>query len=403
MNLSSFSARPGTKQHASPIGLDLLVRKEISLGLIREIVPPQSHLGLQLFPWLPVTTDDVVFHYAKGMTDGLAPARAEDAEAELAQTDDIFVGSGRASVMDWSVKNHYTASDVSRYRDWLRILEDMRDKEVLELTAKSATEDFIARMARDTAQRKRKLDNRIEWLIMESLSNSQVAYNDGKVKWSVAWGRPAAQAIAHTATNINGDSAYPIGDSWLVSTGDPIRDITSIQEYMYATYGVRIKRAIASRKVLNSFINSDKFTARAGMITQSGSTPVDLRYLVDGWGPLAAQQVVEQQTGIQFIEYDSVYRTRAVGSQTFVNNRFLPENRVIFLPDESDVAEFDDTPMGLGKTLTAPHPAGNWSPGFYSWEKDFGVDPWGKDVGSGVKAFPVFPHMDLTFTLDVYS
>src|ERR1700755_154231 len=113
----------GSGQHSTPIAQDRLIRKEVSLGLIREIVPPETHIGLQLFPFLPVETDDVIFNYAQGMVDGLAPARAEDAEAELAQADDTFLSEGRASVIDWSVKSHYTASDVSRYREWLTIME----------------------------------------------------------------------------------------------------------------------------------------------------------------------------------------------------------------------------------------------------------------------------------------
>ena len=60
---------------------DRLVRKEVALGTIREIEPPLNHIGLQLFPWMPVASDDVIFDYAKPMTDGLAPARAEDADA----------------------------------------------------------------------------------------------------------------------------------------------------------------------------------------------------------------------------------------------------------------------------------------------------------------------------------
>jgi hypothetical protein len=96
-----------------------------------------------------------------------------------------------------------------------------------------------------------------------------------------------------------------------------------------------------------------------------------------------------------------VYRTRAVGSQTVVNNRFLPQNKVILLPDEGDIEQFDDTDIGFAKTLTSPHPAGNWTSGFYEWENEYGVDPWGYDVGTGIKAFPVFLHMDLTFTYTV--
>jgi hypothetical protein len=391
-------------QFASPVGQDRLVRKEVSLGLIREIVPPQNHIGLQLFPLLEVPTDDVIFNYALGDADGLAPARAEDAESELARKDDAFVTEGRASVIDWSIKDHYTASDVSRYREWLTILEAMRDNENLTLTATSATEGWQQRMARDTLKRRRKLDNRLEWLIMSALSTGVISYNDGKIKFTTDYGRPSGQQLVlGTNTNVAGNASYPLGAVWSGTTSDPILDITSIQQYAYDVYGVRITRAVTSRRVLNSILNSSKFIARTGLVV--GGTPVsssiDPRYLIDGWGPTAAQQIVESQTGLAFMEYDSVYRTRALGSSTFVSNRFLPDNRIIFLPDEADVAEFDDTDLGFGRVLTSPHPAGNWSPGFYEWEKEYGVDPWGYDVGTGIKAFPVFPHMDLSFALDV--
>lgn len=395
----------GRGQFASPIGQDRLVRKEVALGLIREIVPPENHIGLQLFPFMEVPTDDVIFHYALGMVDGLAPARAEDAESELAQKDDIFTNEGRASVIDWAIKDHYSASDISRYREWLTIQEQIRDNQQLPLTVNSMTADWQAKLTRDAARRRRKLDNRLEWLIMSSLSTGTLAYNDGKIKFSVNWGRPAAQQITFSETGIGGSSSYPIGDAWSATTSDPIRDITSVQEYIYDTYGVRIRRAITSRKVLNSILNSDRFAARTGLVVGGTpvSSPIDPRYLIDGWGPTAAQAIVSQQTGLEFVEYDSVYRSRTVGSTTTTNNRFLPENRIIFLPDEQDIAEFDDTSLGLGKVLTSPHPAGNWSAGFYEWEREYGVDPWGYDVGTGIKAFPVFPHMQLTFALDVLA
>jgi hypothetical protein len=111
-------------------------------------------------------------------------------------------------------------------------------------------------------------------------------------------------------------------------------------------------------------------------------------------------QVVENATNLKFIEYDSVYRTRAVGSTSVVTTRFLPQNEIIFLPDESEIAQFDDTEIGFGKMLTSPHPEGQWQSGFYEWEQER-MDPWGYDVGTGVKAFPVLPHMDKTYAVNV--
>lgn len=402
---AGFAGPSGTSRHASPIGRDRLVRQETALGVVREIVPPETHIALQLFPFMEVPTDDVIFQYARGITDGLAPARAEDAESELAQKDDIFGGEARASVIDWAVKDHYVASDVSRYRDWLSIQEVMRDSNSLALTVDSMTAEFATKMARDTLRRRRKLDNRIEDLGMTSLSTGAIAYNDGKIKFTVDWGRPAAQQAMAPAGNPLGVGAF--GSAWNTTpnnTSDPIGDITKIQNYAWNNYGIRITRAIASRQVINNILNSAFFAQRTGLVLNPGATPLlgDPRYLIDGWGPNAAQAIVEQQTGLAFQEYDSVYRTRAVGSTTYTLNRFVPENRVIFLPEESDINEFDETGLGLGRFLTSPHPAGNWTPGYYEWEKDFGVDPWGLDAGTGIKTFPVFPHMEYTFTYDVY-
>jgi hypothetical protein len=400
----------GGSQFATPIPQDRLVRKEVSLGVIREIVLPQNHIGLSLIaPFLEVPTDDVIFQYALGMSDGLVPARAEDAESELSQKDDIFELEGRASVIDWAVKDHYSASDVSRYREWLLIQQQLRDTSNLPLTAQSATEDWQARLARDTLRRRRKIDNRMEWLIMNALSTGAIAYNDGRINFTVDFQRPAQQNMVMGSTLIDpaGNAANITlnSSSWIKSdgTGDPIGDIINLQNWFYDTYGIRLNRAIASRRLLSQIWNSAKFTARTGLVAAGSplSSPIDPKYLLDGWSPSAAQAIIENATGLTFIEYDAVYRTRSVGATVTTNNRFLPQNKVIFLPSEDDIAQFDDTQIGFAKTLTSPHPAGNWTSGYYEWEKDFGVDPWGMDVGTGIKAFPVFLHMDLTATYTI--
>lgn len=372
------------------VGLDRLVRKEVSLGVVREILPPTGHIGLQIAPFLSVQSDDVIFDYAKGLTEGLAPARAEDAESELAQKDNTFVGTGRAALIDWAIKDHYSASDVTRYREALLIADAIRDRLTVPLTSGAMTEDFAGKLARDTSLRRRKLDNRIEWLIMTAIETGAITYNDGKIKWTVDFGRPAGQT----------DEAPP-GGLWSLTTSDPIGDILAMQETMYNLYGVRMTRAITSRRVLNSIVNSDRFAARTGLVTGGApNSPIDPRYLIDGWGPNAAAAVLERATNVTFTEYDSVYRTRPVGSNTVTNNRFLSDNKIYFLPDAGDMGEIAQTELGFAKTLTSPHPEGNWQSGFYEWERET-VDPWGYDAGTGVKAFPVFPHMEYTYTMTV--
>lgn len=366
---------------------DRLIRKEEALGMLREIVPPQDHIGLQLVPWLEVASDDVIFDYAVGLAEGMAPARAEDAESELAQKDVLFAGQGRAAVIDWALKDHYSASDVNRYQSILRIVNQIQDGN-LPLEMASILGDFQAQVTRDDALRRKKLDNRLEWLIMTGLSDAAISYNDGRIKFTVNFGRPAGQV---TTKDYSG------------TDHDPIGDILRMQEFMFQTYGIRMDRAISSRRVINTFMNSDRFLARSGFVVGgTPSAPIDVNYVLDGWGPNSALELVKKTCGMRdWIEYDSVYRTRPVGSQTTTLNRFFPENRILFLPNEEDVNSFDETAIGFGKTLTSPHPEGNWTPGFYEWEKEMGPDPWGRDRGTGVKAFPVLPHMDLTAVFDV--
>lgn len=389
--------------NASAIGQDRIIRKEVSLGTVRELEPPKTHIGLQFAPWLEVAADDVIFGYIKGDVDGLAPARAEDAESELAQKDDMVLGQGRASLIDWAHKDHYDASDVNRYREYLRVMQALQNGEV-PLTISSALEDWASKYARDTARRRRKLDNRINWMIMNAIADSSIAYNDGKIKFTVPFGRPAAQSAGNAANDL---AAGDILDGvWNISgvTHDPIKTVNAIKEFMEDTYGVVIDRCVTTKKSLRRFVNSEKFSQRAGLgaaYTAAGTpTAPDLDYLVDGWGPDAAVRVVEGVTGVNFITDDSVYRTRALGGTTITNNRFFPEARMVFLPSTDSLAEIDDTEIGFGKTLTSPHPEGNWTPGFYEWERST-VDPWGQDAGTGVKAFPVFPHMDLTYAINV--
>lgn len=394
------------------VALDRLVRKEVALGAIRDLQPPQTHIGLaQIAPFMDVATDDVIFEYIKGgLQDGLAPARAEDAEAELAQKDQLYYGQGRAAVIDWSLKDKYTASDVTRYREDLLIqerLQGVQSNLQLNFTGRTV-EDFQKRMARDDATRRRKLDNRMEWLIMQAVETGGITYNDGKIKFTVNYGRPSDQ-----------QNQAPAGGLWGQTASDPIGDIIAMQQLMYDRYGIRPDKGIISTRIANSIWKSSRFLAAVGVPVVGGtpSNPLDPNYLgLAGYSPRGALAIVEQQTGVNFTIYDSVYRTRPIGGQTYTNNKFLSDNKVYFLPNDvnagTDTARdgsfptadaqgyFDDTEIGFAKTLTAPHPEGDWASGYYEWE-DESRDPWLHVRGTGIKAFPVFPYMELTYTMTV--
>jgi hypothetical protein len=390
-------------QNASPLGQDRLVRKETSLGIIREIPPPTNHIGDSIAPWLPVETDDVIFDYLTVQTEGLAPARAEDAESELAQKDDTIAGQGRASVIDWALKDHYDASDVNRARSLQQIAQAMRDG-TLPLLVSGGLTDWNQKVANDRLLRRRKLDNRREKLIMDSLSTGAISYDDGKVKFVVDYGRPAAQQASNAAFDLPSADIVNGSTDWSGTDFDPIRFFDELNQWFYDTYLVHLGTVIGSKKVLNRMWTADKFSQRAGLgaaYNAAGTAQMpDLLYATAGWSPQAARAVVASSTGLDFVEYDAVYRTRPIGSNTVTNNRFLPNNRLIFLPNMTEMAEVAQTRIGFAKTLTSPHPEGNWTSGFYEWERST-VDPWGQDVGNGVKMFPVFPHMEYTAAVDV--
>src|SRR5690348_17300649 len=145
----------GQRSHfASQTPLDRLIRKEVALGVIRERPFPEGHIGLtQIAPFLNVGSDDVIFDYIKGgLQEGLAPARAEDAESELSQKDMLISGSGRASVIDWALKDEYSASDVTRYREDLLVRQALAGANVqLSGPFPSPAADLQAKVARDDA------------------------------------------------------------------------------------------------------------------------------------------------------------------------------------------------------------------------------------------------------------
>lgn len=379
-------AAGGVANHAIPLPQDRIVAEETHLGLIRALEPPEYHIGLQFAPWMDVPSDDVVFDYAKGAGSGLAPARSEDAESELWQQDEFAPGQGRASLLDWALKSHYTSSDVMQYRGFLETLEAARDSGSFPFYIRSITDGFAARMARDTAERKRRLDNRIEWLIVTALSEGKIVYDDGNINFIADYGRPADQ-----------HDIAPRSGSYAGTTHDPINDILADIQVMKDRYGIDINRAICSRKFLNTLWKSSKFIPLTGFMPSQGVNTSDLPYLAPGFGPSAAAEIIQRETGVQFIEYDAVFRSKVLGENRFVQQRFNPVDRVIFLPDEAQVNEYNNTELGFGRTLTSPHPMGNFTPGFYAWEQET-TDPWGHDIGSGVKAFPVFPAMETTFT-----
>lgn len=355
-----------------------LIQKDVMLGLLKELEPPQDHIGDQFLPLQSVESDEVVWDAIKGLTAGLAPARAMDAESELAAKDEV-VGTGRAAIIDWSIKDRWNASDVARFRE----ITQFAGADALPRTTQSIANDFNAKMARAAAKRRRQLDNRLEWLRWAAIQDS-VAYNDGKVVFSTTFGVPSDQKNVVPSV------------TWDNTSSDPIGNVIAWRETVRNRTGVELKRAVTSRQALFSVMNNTKFSQMF-----SGQNP--FYALNTNFGIQASTARLADATDMEWIVYDASYRTRPFGSTTITNTRFTDARNVYFFPSQGDIANYSgyDNGMGLGALMSSPHPENNWQSGFYEWEKNLGPDPWGVDQGTGIKAFPVLFSPEVLFSARV--
>lgn len=354
-----------------------LVNKDVMLGMVRELEPPQDHIGLSLLPLENVNSDEVIWDSVKGLTAGLAPARSMDAESELAQKDEV-VGTGKASIIDWAVKDRWNASDVMRYRE----ITAFAGADSLPRTIGAITGDWETRMARAALKRRRQLDNRLEWLCWSAIEGT-VTYSDGRIAFSVDYGIPGGQKNVAPAT------------TWDQTTADPIGNVLAWRETVRNNTGVELRRAVTSRKVLFNVMNNSKF---AQMF--SGQNPF---YMFNNrFGIQQATETLANATDMEWYVYDASYRTRPFGSTAITNTRFNNDKKVYLFPGQGEVINYSgyDNGLGLGSVLTSPHPEGNFTPGFYEWEQDR-KDPWGYDQGTGIKAFPVIYQPDVLFNATV--
>jgi len=345
---------------------DQLVRKEVAVGVARDLPLDRNYIWNRFAPMMTVGADDITFQVAKPQNEGMVPARAEDAESELAQKDDYF-STGRASIVDWAVKDSYSSSDVTRHREFSRLAE-LAGGTSFPLTVGLEIGNFNAMVARDAIERRRKIERRLEWLTMnQALSTGAISYNDGKMIWTDSFGRPVNQHNQATPSGVNWD----VGDG----SHDPIGDFHAVVEFMEDTHDVTMASVILSRKAIRRMADSLKFYPRSGLATPAGAVSTDINYLISNFDPSVARSIVEQATGLNVIEYEAKWNSRPIGSTTNTRNRFVPENQAIFIVDMASAGELIGTEIGFGKTLTSPHAENGFQSGFYAWEQS-GVDPW---------------------------
>ena len=377
------SGGSGTSMYGYGMDHDRVVRKEVNLGVIREMTVPEDLIYTTIAPFMEVPTDDFIFdrvtpHFSTGMV----PARAQNAESELAQHDFKAGGQARGSVIDWAHKDFYDATDVYNYRAAQDVLDRLGGTVNVPAYLQGSANDLASKMARDQADRVARIHRRFEHIVMTSLSTGTYVYNGTNISFETPWGQPADQR------NITPESG-----SYAADTHDPINDILKIQEDAFERYGIQFDRVLGSRKAFNTFFRSKKFIPRTGFTEQQGIGMDDMPYLVgNAWGPQAGLDFVMQQTGLRPIIHDSVYREDGVAK------RYLPQDQLIFLPSESSIRAFDSTAIGFAKTCTSPHPEGNFTAGMYEWE-DTQKDPWQLVAGTGIKAYPIMNHMECVYSM----
>ena len=377
----------------NPLQQNQLLNKEVSIGAIRELPVDERYIFPEYAPLTDIGSDDVFFQLGIPESYGMAPARAEDAEAVLVRRD-TSAGYGRASIVDWALKDRYSASDVTRYREWLNVASMALDGQ-LPLLAQQGNQ-LAEKIAKDTVRRRKALDARLEKLFIEGLETGHTTYDDGRVMFDVDWQRPAAQT-ANTPPNTT---------LWTDAAGghDPIRDFIDVKTYMYDAYGTTVGEAIMSEKTLLLAVQSVKF-AQMGLTPagQISGVNVDPYYALGNYGLAAVKAKLEAATGIRIRTYDAGRRVRAWGSTTTTFQRFMTEGKIVFLPSSEDIAALNqDTDFGFAATFTSPHPEGGFTPGFYTWEEEE-KDPWQLVIGTGIKAFPVMPHLKYTYCFRAHA
>lgn len=379
------SGGSGTSTFGYGMDHDRVVRKEVNLGVIREMTEPEDLIYPSIAPMMDVPTDDFIFdrvtpHFSSGMV----PARAQNAESELAQHDFKAGGQARGSVIDWAHKDFYDATDVYNYRAAQDVLDRLGGTVNVPAYLQGSANDLASKMARDQADRVSRIHRRFEHIVTTSLYTGTYVYNGSNISFETAWGQPADQR-----------DITPASGTYAADTHDPINDILAVQEAAFERYGIQFDRVLGSRKAFNTFFRSAKFIPRTGFTAQQGIGMDDMPYLIgNAWGPQAGLNFVMEQTGLTPIIYDSVYREGGTAK------RYIPQDRLIFLPSESSISAFDSTAIGFAKTCTAPHPEGNFTAGLYEWE-DTQKDPWQLVAGTGIKAYPIMNHMECVYSMQV--
>ena len=97
-----------------------------------------------------------------------------------------------------------------------------------------------------------------------------------------------------------------------------------------------------------------------------------LEGLVKGWFGAYSSRFRSWVSWSAGVSCRTASRSRPLGSNTTTNTKFMRDDKVLFLPSTADVESLDDA-IGFGKTLTSPHPEGDWTSMAFVSDGSYGV------------------------------
>jgi hypothetical protein len=336
---------------AVPNAVDYL-NPRLWTGIVKDFPIPMTYMGNSLLPIREVPGDKLMWDMEKARNI-LAPFVAVDAESPRMSPREIT--QAQADVLYIKFKRSLAASDV-------RILREFGTAPILTLQANMAAA-ARARIVGIAEELSKTVDARVEWMQIQALTGGfTIAPN------------PLSQ--------LGFTMAYPINQVapatlWTdVVNSDPLADIQSWM--LQLTYP--LTRMVIGRVVLYNLLRNQKLIRQLGFSAgmPSGNAPTSV-------GQDKILQFFSTALGLNVQVYDARYTTEVDNGTvtTETVTKFLPDNKVIFLPDQP-----------VGYTASAPAEQNNFQSGKFSWVQDPNApgakkDPYVYELGVGFYGVPI--------------
>lgn len=327
-------------------------------GIVQDLPIPKNYIGTQFLPFRDIPSDKLQWDIFKN-ENPVAPFVAIDAESP--RMEEEIITSAFAEIAYIRFKRAFYEHDLRIIREFGQGPNfDANQPGAMGLMAKAARD----RITRSAVRLSDSVDARIEWMCINSLLGSLTV-------------------TPNAYSNVSINLTYPVQTVtpnyglWSdTANSDPIRDISDW--FVDLTYD--LVTMIAGRKVF-SYLERNA-NLRRQLFVGAGITAATLPSLITR---RSLETFVEAELGLNSVFYDARYTTRTdTGTGvTLAYNKFLPDNKVIFLPEEK-----------VGYTGTAPAPQNNYQTGKFAWTEDPNApgakkDPWVYELGVGFYGLPV--------------